>query len=130
MIDEEELARLVRGALEAIEVPPDGPERILAARDERTGSPQPRNHRTLWRPWHQAVGVGSPPPRRRLVAAGAAVVVLRYYGQLSEREIAAVIGRRPGTVKSRLHEARARLANDPRLEPLSADVLTPGGPAR
>lgn len=42
-------------------------------------------------------------------------VVLRYYAGLSEREIASVIGRRPGTVKSRLHEARRRLAGDIRL---------------
>ena len=32
-------------------------------------------------------------------------VVLRYYADLSERDIALAIGRRPGTVKSRLHEA-------------------------
>ena len=38
------------------------------------------------------------------------VVVLRYYADLSEREIAIAIKRRPGTVKSRLHEARRRLA--------------------
>jgi RNA polymerase sigma-70 factor (ECF subfamily) len=43
------------------------------------------------------------------------VVVLRYYAQLSEREIAAVIHRRTGTVKSRMHDARARLSADPRL---------------
>lgn len=42
-------------------------------------------------------------------------VVLRYYAGLSEKDIAAAIGRRPGTVKSRLYEARARLAADPRL---------------
>ena len=42
-------------------------------------------------------------------------VVLRYYAGLSEKEIAAAIGRRPGTVKSRLYDARARLAADPRL---------------
>lgn len=42
-------------------------------------------------------------------------VVLRYWSQLSEREIATVIRRRPGTVKSRLHEARSRLALDPHL---------------
>ena len=39
-------------------------------------------------------------------------VVLRYYADLSERDIALAIGRRPGTVKSRLHEARRRLAAD------------------
>lgn len=43
------------------------------------------------------------------------VIVLRFYGQLAEREIAAVIHRRPGTVKSRLHEARSRLGADPLL---------------
>ena len=42
-------------------------------------------------------------------------VVLRYYAGLDEREIAAAIRRRPGTVKSRLHEARRRLAEDPRI---------------
>ena len=43
------------------------------------------------------------------------VIVLRYYADLSEREIATAIRRRPGTVKSRLHEARRRLAADSRL---------------
>lgn len=42
-------------------------------------------------------------------------VVLRYYLGLSEKEIAVAISRRPGTVKSRLHEARARLSADPSL---------------
>jgi len=48
------------------------------------------------------------------------VVVLRYYAGLSESEIAAVIHRRPGTVKSRLHAARARLGADGRLGALAA----------
>jgi len=43
------------------------------------------------------------------------VVVLRYYADLSEQEIAVAIGRQPGTVKSRLHEARRRLAEHPAL---------------
>jgi RNA polymerase sigma-70 factor (ECF subfamily) len=43
------------------------------------------------------------------------VVVLRYFAGLSEREVAAAIRRRPGTVKSRLHEARRLLAADPLL---------------
>jgi RNA polymerase sigma-70 factor, ECF subfamily len=54
---------------------------------------------------------------RRLPMSLRVPVVLRYYADLSEREIAQAIGRRPGTVKSRLHEARRRLAEDP-------DVLT------
>jgi RNA polymerase sigma-70 factor (ECF subfamily) len=43
------------------------------------------------------------------------VVVLRYYADLSEREIAVAIRRQPGTVKSRLHEARRLLAMHPSL---------------
>jgi RNA polymerase sigma-70 factor (ECF subfamily) len=46
-------------------------------------------------------------------------VVLRYYADLSERDIARAIGRRQGTVKSRLHEARRRLAADPALSALA-----------
>jgi RNA polymerase sigma-70 factor, ECF subfamily len=48
-------------------------------------------------------------------------VVLRYYADLSERDIALAIGRRPGTVKSRLHEARRRLSEDPALVGLVGD---------
>src|SRR5438128_8377264 len=43
------------------------------------------------------------------------VVVLRYFAGLSEKEIATAIRRRPGTVKSRLHEARRQLAANPAL---------------
>lgn len=48
-------------------------------------------------------------------------VVLRYFAGLSEKEIAVAIGRRPGTVKSRLHEARRLLAADERLAGLAAE---------
>jgi RNA polymerase sigma-70 factor, ECF subfamily len=48
-------------------------------------------------------------------------IVLRYYADLSERDIARAIGRRPGTVKSRLHEARRRLADDPGIVMLGAN---------
>jgi RNA polymerase sigma-70 factor, ECF subfamily len=50
------------------------------------------------------------------------VVILRYYADLSEREIAIAIRRRPGTVKSRLHEARRRLAADARLAAFAPDA--------
>ena len=76
MIDEEELARLVRRAVQEIEVPTDGPERILAARDATAGSGQAGYHRFLRRPGQGASGVGSPRPQRWLLAAGAAVMVL------------------------------------------------------
>ena len=48
-------------------------------------------------------------------------VVLRYYAGLPEKDIAIAIGRRPGTVKSRLYDARQRLAADPRLRALAHD---------
>jgi RNA polymerase sigma factor (sigma-70 family) len=44
------------------------------------------------------------------------VIVLRYFADLSERELATAIGKRPGTVKSRLHEARRLLAEHPALQ--------------
>jgi len=43
------------------------------------------------------------------------VIVLRYYAELSEREIAIAIGRKPGTVKSRLHDARPPASRSPAL---------------
>ena len=64
---------------------------------------------------------------RDLPEALRVVVILRYYSDLSEREIAIAIRRRPGTVKSRLHEARRRLAADARLAAYApnAEVTTP-----
>jgi len=52
------------------------------------------------------------------------VVVLRYYADLSERDIAIVIGRQPGTVKSRLNEARRRLALHPALQSEAPSSIT------
>ena len=49
-------------------------------------------------------------------------VVLRYYADLSERDIALAIGRRPGTVKSRLHEARRRLKENPQIAALADEA--------
>ena len=48
-------------------------------------------------------------------------LVLRFYAGLSEKEIAVAIERRPGTVKSRLHDARQRLATHPRLTDWARD---------
>src|SRR6202167_3275827 len=48
-------------------------------------------------------------------------IVLRYYADLSERDIALAIGRRQGTVTSRLHEARRRLSDDPSILTLAPE---------
>jgi len=52
------------------------------------------------------------------------VVVLRYYADLSERDIAKAIGHPVGTVKSRLSEARRQLARHAALRPTTS-VRTP-----
>ena len=57
----------------------------------------PEDRMVLW------AHVGSLPPRQR------AVVVLRYYEQLSEREIADALGCSTGTVKSTAHRALTAL---------------------
>jgi RNA polymerase sigma-70 factor (ECF subfamily) len=49
-------------------------------------------------------------------------IVLRYYADLSEKDIALAIGRRAGTVKSRLHEARRRLSENPNIAALADDA--------
>jgi RNA polymerase sigma factor (sigma-70 family) len=46
---------------------------------------------------------------RRLPHRQRAVVVLRYYLDLPEADIGAILNMRPGTVKSSLHRALARL---------------------
>jgi len=43
-------------------------------------------------------------------------IICRYFLDLSEREMASVLGVRPGTVKSRLHLARRALAGDDNLQ--------------
>jgi RNA polymerase sigma-70 factor (sigma-E family) len=43
------------------------------------------------------------------------VLVLRYYADLSERDTAAALGVRPGTVKSRASRALETLSRDPQL---------------
>jgi len=50
------------------------------------------------------------------------VVVLKYFADLSEREIATAIGRPQGTVKSRLHEARRQLAKHPSVRPAAPNT--------
>ncbi len=64
-----------------------------------TGDPDGiEEHERVWR------AVLSLPPRQR------AVTVLRFYEDLSELEIAAILGMAPGTVKSHSHAASRKLA--------------------
>lgn len=56
-----------------------------------------------------------------LSPANRAAVVLRYYGQLSESEIAEALGVAPGTVKSRLNRALAQLSSDPNVTDLETE---------
>ncbi|MBB6629393.1 SigE family RNA polymerase sigma factor [Nocardioides sp. KIGAM211] len=55
---------------------------------------------------------------KRLTPEHRTVVVLRYYSHLTERQMATVLGIRPGTVKSRLSRAMRLLADDPQLSDL------------
>lgn len=52
---------------------------------------------------------------RRLTPNHRAVVVLRYYADLSDAQVAAVLGVPVGTVKSRLHRAQRHLLEDQSL---------------
>lgn len=54
----------------------------------------------------------------RLTPDQRAAVVLRYYADLTESQMAAVLGVAPGTVKSRLSRALKILADDPHLSEL------------
>ena len=51
-------------------------------------------------------------------------LVLRYYSGLTENEIAIAIKRRPGTVKSRLHEGRRKLSVHPSLKHLAKEWIS------
>ncbi len=83
-------------------------ERYVDAEPEPAPSPEPTlaDRDAVWR------AVSALPPRQR------AVVVLRYYEDLSEAEIAEVLGCSRGTVKSQASDALAR------LRALAADTST------
>jgi RNA polymerase sigma-70 factor (sigma-E family) len=82
---------------------------------ERTASGSPEDSLARDELWRAVRGL---PPRQR------AVLVLRYYEDLSERQIADALGCRPGTVKSQASAAlaalRARLG-DPASTPAGGE---------
>jgi RNA polymerase sigma-70 factor (ECF subfamily) len=55
------------------------------------------------------------------------VVILRYYHDLPEGEVAEILGCPPGTVKSRLHHAIARLVARVRGEAPASGPVASGG---
>jgi RNA polymerase sigma-70 factor, ECF subfamily len=61
---------------------------------------------------------------RALPAGAREAVVLRFYLDLSESEIARLLGCRPGTVKSRISRALRRLAGSPALAELQPSKET------
>lgn len=75
-----------------------------------TGTPDPTEAFALADSVHRALGVLTPEHRE--------VVVLRYFADLSERQTAEALRLAPGTVKSRLSRALARLALDTDLAAL------------
>jgi RNA polymerase sigma-70 factor (ECF subfamily) len=64
---------------------------------------------------------------RRLSAEHRAVIVFRYYLDLPVHEVADVLGLPVGTVKSRLHHARAGLRAGLEADARATVVPTPGG---
>lgn len=91
---------------------------VNASRNERRRLGRLRRH-LAGQAGRSDAAVAGPPPEpadaallaalRRLPDRQRAAVVLRYYVGLPEAEIAAALGIRPGTVKSRLHRALAQL---------------------
>ena len=94
--------------------------RITSFRQDPEPSPEPaalegEQRDAVWRAIHELNGDDQ------------VVLYLRYYLDLSEAEIAGVIGRPAGTVKSRLHRAGGRLREVvenryPELRPTGKDV--------
>lgn len=64
---------------------------------------------------------------RKLPAEQYQAVVLQYYYDLKVEDIAGMLELRPGTVKSRLHRARQRLAGELEQKGDSACLLDKGG---
>jgi DNA-directed RNA polymerase specialized sigma24 family protein len=85
-------------------------EALRAARQSRTGGTQPPAD--VAAPGQPSLGVELRDQLERLEPEQRAVLVLRDLEGLSEQEAAAVLEVAPGTVKSRLHRARARFKRE------------------
>ena len=85
-------------------------EAVRAARQRPTHDGRPPEE--LPAPGHAALGVEIRDQLDRLAPEQRAVIVLRDIEGLSEEEAATVLDVAPGTVKSRLHRARARFKRE------------------
>jgi RNA polymerase sigma-70 factor (sigma-E family) len=93
---------------------------------QRRGKVEDRSNRTTWAGERDAHHAGASPDQRVVLDAVAALprrqreaVVLRYYQDLTEAEVAAVLGCSLGTAKSQLSRARQTLGRV--LAPESAE---------
>lgn len=105
------------------EVLPDRAELEALTSKDHEGSPEQQLLRAENREELQQAVLRVPPPYRM-------VLVLHDMEELSPREIARITGLRPGTVRVRLHRARAFLRNELAARPARRRVRSSHAPSR
>jgi RNA polymerase sigma factor (sigma-70 family) len=96
----------------------EGARDALLGPDPEPGPAEQAEQREAQRAMWDALG--------RLPVAQRTALVLRYYEGLNETEMAAVLGCRKGTVKSRLHRALRALGDDLRQQPWRGGLMADG----
>jgi RNA polymerase sigma factor (sigma-70 family) len=108
------LKRDRRGADFALPADDSARDALLGPDPDPSPAEQAEQHEAQRAMW-QALG--------RLPVAQRAALVLRYYEGLNEAEMAAALGCRKGTVKSRLHRALHALGDELRRHPTTLGAL-------